>query len=217
MSKYLIHTCPKRIAYVQDYLIPSMLEQGIDKYDISFYLDADDKGCLESCMQSFLSLPANKDITWHLQDDIIISSEFRVQTETDYMTDIICGYCYELDKNKDKIGYVKSIDMWYSFPCIAIRNKIARSCADWFYNRVVHDNSYGVYVRSRKHDDTLFHIFMEDYWPDANILNLNPNLVDHIDYLIGGSTVNYIRQQKETHAVYFQEKELIKKLEEKLK
>ena len=57
---------------------------------------------------------------------------------------------------------------------------------------------------------------MEDYYPDAVVLNTTINLVDHVDYLIGGSIANKIRSEKETHAAYFEDKYLVKKLEEKL-
>ena len=67
--------------------------------------------------------------------------------------------------------------------------------------------------KSKKYDDTMFHIFVEDYFSDAKILNLYPNLVDHIDYLIGGSIVNYIRPEKETHAAYFDDPDVVTKLE----
>ena len=34
MAKYLIHASPGRMWYVTDYLIPSMVEQGIDRDNI---------------------------------------------------------------------------------------------------------------------------------------------------------------------------------------
>ena len=216
MAKYLIHTCNQRLWYVKDYLIPSMVMQGIDENAISIYLDTENDGCLEACMKAFLSVPNNNSSTWHLQDDVIVCSDFKDMTEKFYSCDVVCGYCYAFDGNKDKVGYVTSKDMWYSFPCIKIPNKIARRCAGWFYNKVIKDNAYRLYVKSKKHDDTLFHIFMEDYYPDAVVLNTAINLVDHVDYLIGGSIANKIRSEKETHAAYFEDKYLVKKLEEKL-
>ena len=106
--------------------------------------------------------------------------------------------------------------MWYSFPCIYIPNKIARQCEKWFFNKAMYDNGYGVLIRTNKHDDTLFHLFVEDYYPDMKVLNLVPNIVDHVDYLIGGSIINSIRPEKETHAAYFEEEILVKNLEKLL-
>lgn len=213
--KYLIHTCNERNWYVQEHLIPSMIEQGINKNNISVYLDKDNEGCLESCMKAFLSVSSKDGGTWHLQDDVIISSDFKEKTEQ-YNTGIVCGYCYALDGNKDITGYVKSKEMWYSFPCIRIPDKFSRKCANWYFNRVKYDREYRMWVRSKKYDDAIFHIFMEDYFPDETCLNLTPNLVDHIDYLIGGSVTNSQRPEKETHAAYFKDLDLLDDIARKL-
>ena len=37
--KYMIHCCPKRMWYVEEYLIPSMLRQGIDRDSIIIWND----------------------------------------------------------------------------------------------------------------------------------------------------------------------------------
>lgn len=76
----MIHTCNNRKWYVEQYLIPSMCLQGINLDHIKIWLDKDNIGCLESCMQSFASLPEDG-YTWHLQDDIIICSNFKQKTE----------------------------------------------------------------------------------------------------------------------------------------
>ena len=213
--KYLIHSCKKRYWYVKNYLIPSMVKQGIREQNIHVYLDYNDDGCLQSCMKSFNGMPDDNTGTWHLQDDVIICSDFKERTLrlSSLYDGIICGYCYRFDDNRYKIGNVKAKEMWYSFPCIYIPNKVARDCANWFYNKVVNDGAYFLYVKSKKHDDTLFRIFVEDYYPNIHVTNLSPNLVDHIDYLIGGSIINNSRDVKETHAVYFEESELVKELE----
>ena len=51
MAKYLIHACPKRMWYVQEYLVPSLLKQGIYESDISVYNDIDGLGNLKACMR----------------------------------------------------------------------------------------------------------------------------------------------------------------------
>ena len=51
--RYLIHACPQRLWYVNDYLIPSMLLQGVKRDDIEVWNDADGRGNLTSCMESF--------------------------------------------------------------------------------------------------------------------------------------------------------------------
>ena len=216
MAKYLIHACKVRLWYVNEYLIPSMIKQGINKADIDIYLDENEEGCLFSCMKAFYQVPNNDEGIWHLQDDIVIASNFKEKTEKYSQDYIVCGYCYSLDGGKDFVGEVKPKNMWYSFPCIYIPNKVAKRCASWFFNKAMYDNGYGVLIRTNKHDDTLFHVFVEDYYSEMKVLNLVPNIVDHVDYLIGGSIINRIRPEKETHAAYFEEEILVKNLEKLL-
>lgn len=216
MAKYMIHACLDRLWYVNEHLIPSMTEQGINREDIDIYLDEKKEGCLFACMKAFYSVSKEEVGTWHLQDDVLISSDFKKKTE-EYSKDyIVCGYCFTLDYSKVYTGFVEPKHMWFSFPCIYIPNKVARQCAKWFFNKVIKDRAYSVYVNSKRHDDTLFHWFVEDYYSDMKALNLVPNIVDHVDYLIGGSIVNAIRPDKETHAAYFEDNYLVDDLSKKL-
>ena len=150
MANYLIHTCNQRFRYVKDYLIPSMINQGISKEDVQIYLDVNNDGCLESCMQAFMSVPKDGN-TWHLQDDVIICHDFKERTEKDYQEDIVCGYCFVGDDKKRYIGSVSQRQMWYSFPCIQIPNKIARDCAKWFFNKAKRNPEYQVWIKMKKY------------------------------------------------------------------
>ena len=53
-------------------------------------------------------------------------------------------------------------------------------------------------------------------YPTADVLNLKPCLVDHVDYLIGGSVVNNNRKEKNVRAVWFDSLDLVDELEERL-
>ena len=53
MPKYMIHSSSQRKWYVQEYLIPSLLEQKIDRKDILLYVDENNEGCLKSSIRSF--------------------------------------------------------------------------------------------------------------------------------------------------------------------
>ena len=212
--KYLIHTCNDRLWYVEKYLIPSMIEQGIDKDSILIYLDKENEGCLESCMKAF-ALVDKTGYTWHMQDDVLICHDFKERTEQEY-EGVVCGYCYDKDDRKRYKGQVNVKEIWYSFPCIRIPNKIARACAKWYFNYAKTANEFRVWVKMKRYDDSMFHVFLEDYYPDMKILNLVPTLVDHVDYIIGGSIVNKIRPEKETHSVYFEDFYLIEELKKKL-
>ena len=54
---------------------------------------------------------------------------------------------------------------------------------------------------------------MENYYPNEYVLNLKPNLVDHIDYLLGGSTINERKEdKKQVRALWFDDLDLVKEL-----
>ena len=53
-------------------------------------------------------------------------------------------------------------------------------------------------------------------YPDYKVLNLKPNLVDHIDYLLGGTVINKERKNKNVRAVWFEDLDLVENLEKKL-
>lgn len=214
MTKYIIHSCQQRMWYVDNYLVPSMLEQGIPNSDIDVRCDLLNLGCLESCMQIFKSLLEYDGTAWHMQDDVIICKDFKKLTEQ-YNEGIVCGFCWVGDKMKN-VGYVKPSDMWWSFPCIRIPNKYARECAKWYYNTAKYSRKYLKWVRAKKFDDAVFKEFLELYYPYEQVLNLTPNLVDHVDYLIGGTTINHIRLEKQTRSAYFKDLDLIEKLEKEL-
>lgn len=68
MAKYMIHAVPQRMWYVKDYLIPSMVEQGINKKDITVYVDKKKEGNLQSFLKSFAQAGAwENEGTWHMQ------------------------------------------------------------------------------------------------------------------------------------------------------
>lgn len=219
MSKYIIHACPERMWYVEKYLVPSMKEQGIE--DIDIRCDDNHIGNLQSCMKIFESMPDDDGGAWHLQDDIIICKDFKERTEKyQNSDDIICGYVRMDGNHTDKIGYVPFKNMWWSFPCIYIPNKYARECAYWFFNESKWYVKYRKLMKTRKNDDMFFMEYLKIKDNDMNtnlkILNLKPNLVDHIDYLIGGTIVNKDRNNMNVRARYFDDQDLVKDLEDKI-
>ena len=219
MAKYMIHACTNRMHYVEFYLIPSMIEQGIDKSDIILYADSGD-GCLQSHVKSFMQashLPYNG--IWHLQDDVVICKDFKIRTEklsSDYP---ICGFASEYDKRKGwKEGNANGLTMWYSFPCIYLPTRIVQKYVEWFNNYVWRDHQYDKWVKENKYDDTIFRIYMENYYPNEYVLNLAPNLVDHIDYLIGGTVVNKQANRKNhIRSLYWEDESIVEDLERRLK
>lgn len=212
--KYVIHACNQRMWYVNEFLVPSMLEQGILSDDIQVACDTDSVGCLENTMRIFESLPKEGD-TWHLQDDVLISSKFKEVTERDFQG-IVCGLSTVYDHDAPP-GKVKPDKKWYSFPCIRIPNKVANECAYWFRTVASHPKGKEEYkknIAAKKYDDSFFWDFVNQYYAKIDVFNLDPNIVDHVDYLLGGSTVNQKRAQQNVSSIMWDEPELTQKLYE---
>lgn len=215
MAKYMIHTYPKRMWYVEQYLIPSMLEQGIDKVDIIIYNDSKGEGNLRSCMNAFASVDDDNNGTWHLQDDVCICKDFKERTEF-YDHGIVTGFCslfYDGDI-LEKRGAVKRENMWFSFPCIRIPNQYARECSYWVLNYVIGNPIYKDKWEKGVNDDWAFRLWLREHHKDEIALNLAPNLVDHIDYLIGGGSGG--QRKRPVRALYWTDNDLVSKLEEEI-
>ena len=213
MAKYIIHACPNRMNYVNDYLIPSMKEQDI--FNIDLRCDDNNVGNLTKCMEIFSSMHDDGG-TWHIQDDVIICRDFKTVTEHyDDGETVVCGFVWDQDDNVSHVGYVAPEFMW-TFPCVYIPNHLAMECADWFDNSVKQDPKYTLWVNENRYDDYLFKSFLRRHYPDDKVLNLKPNLVDHIDYLIGGTMVNKWRRHEQIRSAYFEDLDLVEDLERQL-
>lgn len=216
----MIHACNSRMWYVDEFLVPSMLNQGISADDIYVYQDVKCDGNLVSwvlsCHKAY-EMWGEQNV-WHLQDDVIISSTFKERTEKFEERDgVICGFTCLYDEDNRKPGEGTAInDLWWSFPCIRIPNKIAKECAEWADLYVWRDNQYGYWIKYKKGDDVIFRVFMESYHTNDTIYNVAPNLVDHIDYLLGGSEVNKQRNMKSVRSMYWYEHELVEQLEKEI-
>lgn len=206
MAKYIIHACNKRMDYVMKRLVPDMVSQGINKDDIVVDVDKDEIGCLEHTMRIFRAMPDHGD-TWHLQDDVLISSDFKEKTEADY-TGIVCGFASKYDHNP-VVGETDFAHAWYSFPCIRIPNRTALKCGEYFFNVVMKSRKqeHKKFIRNKKYDDSLFKEYVRIFEPNIKVTNLAPNIVDHIDYLIGGTVVNYGRALSNVSSVFWNEPE----------
>lgn len=203
MANYLIHTYPKRLWYVEEYLIPSLITQGIEKSQISVYNDNKCEGNLRACMRAFLSVPFDDKGTWHLQDDICICKRFRELTEL-YDTGLVCGFSSEMYDGPGNIGAVKTKNMWFSFPCIRIPNAYAVDCANWTLREIIGNMVYKDYWINGKNDDWAFRAYIKSFHKEDMALNLAPNLVDHVDYLLGGGT-GANKREKPCRAQYWWE------------
>lgn len=212
MAKYLIHACNKRMWYVENFLIPSLHEQGIEEVEV--YLDKNGDGCLKSFVESAKERPREGG-TWHLQDDVVICRNFKELTEK-YDDGLVCAFTCEYDNNpKPGLTTVKN-NTWWSFPCIRIPNDIIHNFHEWIDIYVWRDPQYGRYVKSKKYDDFIFKVFIESYYPNEPVLNLAPNLVDHVDYLLGGSVINRQRTMSNVRSMYWDDEELVDDLAKRI-
>lgn len=214
MAKYLIHTYPPRMWYVEQYLIPSMLKQGIEEVNITIYNDSKGEGNLKSCLNAFQSVPDDDSGTWHLQDDIIICKDFKDRTEQ-YDKGLVAGFSSFYDEIRNGgPGEVTQDKMWFSFPCIRIPNQYARNCAEWVNKYIIGNFAYTKYWKDGKNDDWCFRQYLNEFHKTDKALNLAPNLVDHIDYLLGGGSGG--KRHRPVRALYWDDMDLVKELEEQI-
>ena len=215
MAKYMIHACPSRMWYVEDYLVRSMILQGIPPDDITIWNDEDQQGCLMSCMNAFASCEGDG-ATWHLQDDVLICHDFADRTAK-YTEGVVCGFCHARFEpfSQPQPGEVHPVYAFKSFPCILIPNSYARECAEWFFTDARYRDNYQHWVNSGKHDDGFWEDFIVERHGKEKVLNLTPSLVEHVDWLIGGSVVNKWRGYI-CRASFFEDEYLVKELETKL-
>lgn len=214
MAKYMIHAVPKRMWYVEDFLVPSMLEQGIDKDNIIVYNDSEHLGNLKACMKSFSMAGDDDGGTWHLQDDTLICKKFKILTESlDF--GLVCGFSSEMYDGPGRIGAISVQDMWFSFPCIRIPNQYARECSEWVNTYIIGNPVYKAFWEKGVNDDWAFRSYLREFHKKECAINLAPNLVNHIDYLIGGGTGKGQRKNPVT-AQYWTDDDLVEKLEKAL-
>ena len=213
-ANYMIHACPGRMWYVEKFLIPSMLEQGIEREKIVLYCDNEKRGNLRACMDSFSQLPDNDEGTWHLQDDVLISRDFRKKTER-YNAGLVAGFISQRYNKDSKMGIVTIENMPWTFPCIRIPNKMARESAHWISEYLIGNPVYAKYIKDGNGDDWAFKMFAKDSYKNTMCYNLKPSIVEHIDLLIGGSSVGS-RRDGPTYARYFDDSDLVDELRTKL-
>ena len=199
MAKYYIHCCPKREWYVNEFLVPSMFEQGIQKDDILIYNDVLKRGNLRAWVESCEMLVNNSwadevEGVWHLQDDIVLSKYFKEKTE-EYDRGLVCGFTCYYD-HEPEVGEYSLYEekLWFSFPCIRIPNYLLINFVRWQKTNLWRNPYFRECVTRGKGDDLVFREYLYYHHSDVKHLNLSPNLVDHIDYLLGGSTVNKWRE-----------------------
>lgn len=212
MTQYLIHAYPKRMWYVEQYLIPSLINQGIVKDQIKVYNDIDGDGNLKACMKAFASCEGEGG-TWHLQDDVCVCKQFRELTEK-YDEDLVAGFSSGIYDGGGNIGKVRVEKMWFSFPCIRIPNSYARECSYWVNKFIIGNPVYRDFWKDGKNDDWAFRAYMREFHRNDIALNIAPNLVDHVDYLLGGGSGG--TRKFDVRAQYWIDDDIVKELEDSI-
>lgn len=215
--RYRIHACKQRMWYVDGYLVPSLRAQGVPDDAIDVWLDKDEVGCLDSCMRSFGTHDDPSDGTWYMQDDVIICHDFKERAEANAGDMLVNAFCSKYCGDYKVTGVVPVKQMWFSFPCFYMPNRIALACNKWFYGFCVLNTQYRMWVRAKKYDDSIFWIFMQDFSGEREVINLAPNMVDHVDWLIGGSVINKTRSDQRVRSMLWEDERLVYELTEQLR
>ena len=210
MINVLIHACPDRMWYVNNHLIPRLNELSLELLSIKVYCDYEHHGNQKAFLESLNMLPTNGN-TWHMQDDVWPSDDlFKQMTILNSVNGIICGFGTRPSCRGKSPGWTTPAGMYYSFQCIRIPNEMMTLFKDYVIRKYTHDPS----LKTDKWDDALFNEFLLRKAPYYPVLNLAPSIVEHIDYLIGGSVINKDRKYRPC-AIEFDEKS-IKRLYERL-
>lgn len=213
---YMIHAAPQRMWYVDDFLVPSMTAQGIPLDDITVWNDTAGAGNLFACIDSFASVAPRPGGVWHLQDDVIIARDFAERTK-DPPEPITCGFgCNNFGPSMDQRGRVPMPFMWYSFQCQYLDNEITGEFVKWFREDAQHRTQYSPQLADRRHDDWFFREWMMEKHPHMWVYNMTPNLVDHIDFMLGGTLINRQRRIQVNRSAFWRDDDLVDELKEKL-
>ena len=222
--KYMIHSCNDRQWYVDEFLVPALLEQGIPPADIFIYQDKDCDGNLRGFYKSCKAVCeywGTDEKVCHLQDDVYPASYFKKQVEYYASLDkyiLICGFTTFYAEDKPPGEGILCQDMWYSFPCIIYSNKLAKEFYDWCNEYLWGKNLFKHWINRNRGDDYIFECFLKCDYQNELIYKVAPNLVEHVDFLLGGSVVNKQRNKPNVRSRYWsvEEEPLIKDLEDRI-
>ena len=211
--KVLIHACPKRMWYVEGWLVPELRRQGADSVEV--WNDTDGAGNLAACMASFAARTGDGG-TWHIQDDVILARDF-VQRCREHDEGVVYGFCCEaFTDDPRQTGRVSVFDAWHSFQCVRIPDAYARECAQWLHGEDQNSENYPLWIRSGKMDDSVFRTFLLEKHGRETVENLKPCLVDHVDYILGGSVLHPWRGYI-ARATFWDDEDMVRELKESVR
>lgn len=190
----MIHVCKEREWFVGGHLIPAIKEQASGKgINVRCYVDSERMGNQKAFLHSAKLIAGEEGDTWHLQDDVWPSGDF-FETISAYkdIPGIICGFGTRTACRGKSPGWTTACGMYTSFQCIRIPNRMLTGLRQYVFTR------YGKEVATDKWDDALFAEYLLRKAPYYPVLNLAPSIVEHVDYIIGGSVINKQRKYRPT-------------------
>ena len=157
--------------------------------------------------------------TWHLQDDVLPCRDFVARIRK-HPGGVAYGFCTKLFGDDISLGgLVYAQDAWHSFQCVCIPDRYARDFAAWF-SRGDWKNSPNpeLYTMQKlgKGDDSFFREYLLSEHGTEPVINYAPNLVEHIDWLIGGSSLGHW-QRHMPRSARWEDEELVSELRERLR
>ena len=212
----LIHACPKRMWYVEGFLVPALRAQGAENIEI--WNDVEGRGNLLSCMDSFRGREGDGG-TWHIQDDVLLCRDFVARCKKND-EGVVSGFCCEaFGDDLLSWGRVDASDLWHSFQCVRIPDAYARECAEWFFSGAWRELGSAELFRCAARgegDDTFFYEFVNCRHGGEPVNNIAPNLVEHVDWIVGGSVLHSWRGYL-ARAAYWDDDKLIAELKEQVR
>ena len=214
---YMIHACPQRMWYVEGFLLPSMLAQGIREEEILVRCDTEKRGNLRACAARLREAGTMPGGTWHIQDDVLLCRDFAERTRAEDHG-IVWGFaCRNFGDDPNYAGEVPAAFAWHSFQCIRLPNELAAEWPVWLEREAPQIQTFAEKIQSGKCDDELLRGFLREKHGTEHVRNLVPNLVEHVDFLIGGTVLNPLRRIKVNRSMYWEDEELISALEAEIR
>lgn len=203
---FVIHCVPKRRKWVDGYIIPE-LKKHKEKYII--YEDKKGDGNLKSFTNSLDKVKDIPNGCWHIQDDIYFAKDFFERIKKMPKDMLILGFT-SADWCLGAPGTQFISGAWLSFQCVYIPTRYTKGFRQFLKD---YYDEYKDMIDQNCNDDTLFKKHLLKNFPSDWVWNEKPNLVNHIDYLIGGTTIH--KNFKPHLALYWDEP--IEEMEQKVK
>ena len=217
--KIMIHACPQRMWYVEEFLLPQLRSQGVEDAEIRVWNDTKGRGNLQSFLASCMSVADEGGDTWHIQDDVLLAHDFadRARTLETETRGIVCGFCCANWGPKPiKDGIVPMCFMWNGFQCVRIPDEIAGEFASWYHAFGYRKHELQHWIAGNKGDDSIFRAFCLERHAGDTVRNIAPNLADHVDFLIGGTVINPARPVQYNRALFWEDGAAVVELRDRL-